>query len=155
MSKSKVIRNSLVSVALAAVVGLAAVSTFSVSTAKADVPETEETIATTYFKDQLVPGSASVGIYETLEDMYLGGDLLSGTKTVDLVETGVLENRSYSQSVLTAEFSAGRDAFFMDYSSVFYTDGDLLTLRELTNSTGDYSITMGIGREETYFSDGF
>ncbi len=120
------------------------------NTAKAE----ETDIAPGYYYDQLY-SQESKDIYDILAGMEKSGDLLTGTATVDLVEKGVLENRPYTSGTISSYFSAARDAFFLDRPDVFYVDGDLLTVRQLTDADGNYSITFGIGREDTYLKDGF
>ncbi len=106
-----------------------------------------------YYFSQLTTNEAR-GIYNALGKMLSDGKLETGTATVDLVETGVLENRAYSQSKLTADYIAARDAFVLDHAAVFYVDFSKMSIRQLQNGN-DYKITLGIGRESDYFADGF
>ncbi len=106
-----------------------------------------------YYGDQLITEN-SKGIYAVLEKMRDNGNLKTGTYTVDLVDEGVLENRAYDQNALMADFISARDAFMLDNAELFYVDFDKLTLSQ-SQSGDSYLITLGIGRDNTYFSDGF
>ncbi len=110
--------------------------------------------ATGYFYGKLTSNDAR-NIYSTLEKLYENGSLKSGTFTVDLVKEGVLKNQSYAQAALMADFSAARDAFTLDNAGIIYLEADKLTVTQSQSEKGDYVITLGIGREDNYFADGF
>ncbi len=101
------------------------------------------------FYDQLTTAEAR-GIYGVLCDMLKNGDLKTGTRTVDLVAEGVYPDAGERPEVIMADFSAGRDAFMFDHPAVFYVDFDKLSI---TVENGQ--ILMGVGRDTTYFRQGF
>ncbi len=107
-----------------------------------------------YYYNQLTTADAR-GIYSFLEKMLADGILQNGNHTVDLIENNVLENREYNQNALMADFISARDAFMLDNSDVFYVDFDKLTITHSQKSANNYVVTLGIGREDTYFADGF
>ncbi len=105
-----------------------------------------------YYYEQLRTEEAK-GIYTTLESMLANGDLEKGNVTVDLVELGILENKAYEKDALMADFISARDAFMFDHN-IFYVDFDKFSLSQTQSGKG-YAVNMGIGREKTYFADGF
>ncbi len=107
-----------------------------------------------YYYNQLTTPEAR-GIYDTLAEMLENGDFENGRTTVDLVERNVLENRLYDREVLMADFSSARDAFMLDYSDIFYVEFDKMSVTQTQLAENQYQIALGIGREDTYFYDGF
>ncbi len=103
------------------------------------------------YYDQLTP--TAKGIYDILAKMRDSGELKTGTKTVDLIEEGVFENREYTQERIMAEFGAARDAFDFDNADLFYVDLSKISIRA-TSKNNKYTISMGIGREANYFAEG-
>ncbi len=106
-----------------------------------------------YYYNQLTTQEAR-NIYSVLENLCEDGKLKSGTYTIDLVEEGVLKNTNYDKDVLMADFSSARDAFVLDNADIIYLDADKFTVTQ-TQKDGNYVITLGVGREDTYFADGF
>ncbi len=109
--------------------------------------------ANKYYYKQLTTAEARA-IYNTLATMLERGLFLDGEYTVDLVEENVLNNQEYDKDELMANFVSARDAFMLDHN-VFYLDFDKLSLTQIQVGTNSYKITMGIGRDTTYFYDGF
>ncbi len=92
-----------------------------------------------YYQSQLTSSDARE-IYDTFSTMTLA----SGTETVELSSV-----QTADWDTLFADFVAARDAYMLDHN-LFYVDFDKMTL-----SQEGTTVTMGIGREETYFHDGF
>ncbi len=107
-----------------------------------------------YFENQLTTKTARA-LYQALGSMLADGSLQTGKASLDLVQAGILENRTYAEKSLSADFYAARDAFCMDHPELFYVDFSKLSLRCLSDGEKNYSITLGIGREDSYFYDGF
>ncbi len=106
-----------------------------------------------YYYSQLATGEA-MGIYRALEKMKEENLFKTGVDTLDLVKEKFLKNEEYDQGRLTFDFAAAKDAFSLDYAELFYVDFSKLSLRQLKNGE-KYRITVGIGRENNYFADGF
>ncbi|MCD8372103.1 MAG: transglutaminase-like domain-containing protein, partial [Clostridia bacterium] len=106
-----------------------------------------------YYYEQLTTNEEKA-FYSALADMKSQDVFKSGTETWNLVEKGYLENKGYNQTTLTEAFGAGRDAFMLDNSDLFYVDFDKISVRMLTDGS-NYKINLGIGRYDNYFADGF
>ncbi len=117
------------------------------------VAQAAETPGDQYYRSQLATAEAR-SIYNALEAMRNSGYMKNGVYTIDLVKDGYLENRTYGKDQLMADFTAARDAFMLDNGALFYVDFDKLSL-SVTQSGGNSSITLGVGRDATYFRQGF
>ncbi len=92
-----------------------------------------------YFQKQLLTDNAKT-IYTAIDTM----NLKTGTDTVTLSHV-----QTDNRDALFADFVAARDAYMLDHN-LFYVDFDKMTLTQ----EGDI-VTIGVGREDTYFKDGF
>ncbi len=110
---------------------------------------TENTGVFRYYYDQLTSAN-SQKIYNRLAAMLTDGRLKTGTANVELLSNGLTDQ---GREALVVDFIAARDAFMLDHN-VFYVDFDKLSLTYTQTSSGNQAI-MGIGRENTYFRDGF
>ncbi len=93
-----------------------------------------------YYQSQLLTDDART-IYDIFDTMALD----SGTQTVTL--SGV---QTDNHEALLSDFIAARDAYMLDHPDLFYVDFDKMSITQ--EGSG---VTMGIGREDTYFHDGF
>ncbi len=119
----------------------------------APVAQAAENTGNEYYRSQLATAEAR-SIYNALEKMRDSGYMKNGIYTIDLVEDGYLQNTAYAKDKIMADFIAARDAFMLDNAALFYVDFDKLSIT-MTQSGSDCSITLGVGREETYFRQGF
>ncbi len=117
------------------------------------VAQAAETTGGGYYRRQLATAEAR-GIYDALEKMRDTGYMKNGVYTVDLVAEKYLQNKFYEKNVLMADFIAARDAFMLDNAALFYVDFDKLSITA-SQSGSNYSITLGVGRDSTYFRQGF
>lgn len=109
-----------------------------------------------YFYNQLKNSTQRV-FYNALVDMYQKGELMKGNAVVELtdkVDSGVLAAQTVGAANLLNDFGAARDAFWLDFPSVFYVDFSAISIR-ITQSGNDYHLYMGPGRYETYYNGAF
>lgn len=108
--------------------------------------------------------------YDAMYEMYVQGIFKTGTQEYDLVEKGhmtsgqlaVYEGRNEE---LLKLFGAARDAFYADYPDIFYVDFSSLSITVSTSGTVEeetvenksaaYTVSLGIGRGDTYYVEGF
>ncbi len=102
----------------------------------------EASVSRGYYYDQLLT-AGSKAVYEALGAM----NLKSGTAVTDLTDIFTVNT---AKDIIMADFTAGRDAFMLDNSHLFYVEFDKMSVTH----TGS-QILMGIGREDTYLADGF
>lgn len=99
-------------------------------------------------------------IYNGIYQMYVKGDLKTGTQDYDLVENGFFTESQVEQyqkgsSELTKAMSAARYAFYADYPEIFYVSFPKLTTRMTRGNDGKYHIYLGSGKNENYYTEGF
>ena len=110
-----------------------------------------------HFYQQLNENAQS--IYDVLYQMYVDGDLMSGTETVDLVEKGAVTKETLDAYIggdrtLADDFSAAKDAFDLECSEAWYVDSSYLSLRVAQKADGEYAAYLGVGRDSTYLLPG-
>lgn len=106
-----------------------------------------------YYYDQLSVSERK--FYRAIGEM----DFKKGNDEYDLiageaVTEAQLSRFSEGNADLLKEFGAAKDAYFLDHPEIFYVDFDALSL-SVGFKNGHYVATVGTGRAETYFSDGF
>ncbi|MDE7273872.1 MAG: hypothetical protein K2N95_12560 [Lachnospiraceae bacterium] len=121
-----------------------------------------------YYYNQL--DSVSKGIYDAMYKMYEQGIFKTGNQEYDLIENGHLTSGQLAayegkQEELLKLFGAARDAFYADYPDIFYVDFSSLSItvstsdasdeEEAENQTAVYKASLGAGKKDTYFVEGF
>lgn len=121
-----------------------------------------------YYYDQL--NADAKGIYDAMYKMYETNIFKTGNQEYDLVAGGHITSEQLAayggnQEAVLKVFGAARDAFYADYPDIFYVDFSNLSI-SLTekqagnasvsdNDTTVYGASLGIGRTDTYFAQGF
>lgn len=110
------------------------------------------------------------GFYDAMYEMYVQGIFKTGTQDYDLVEKGHITSDQLTayegrQEELLKLFGAARDAFYADYPDIFYVDFSSLSItvstnnvteaEEAENKAAEYTASLGTGRSDTYFVEGF
>lgn len=121
-----------------------------------------------YYYNQL--NADAKGIYDAMYKMYETDIFKTGKQEYDLVKGGHITSEQLAayggdQNAVLKVFGAARDAFCADYPDIFYVDFSNLSI-SLTekqsvgssvsdNDTTVYGASLGIGRTDTYFTQGF
>lgn len=112
------------------------------------------------------------GFYDAMYEMYVQGIFKTGTQEYDLVEKGHITSEQLAayegrKEELLKLFGAARDAFYADYPDIFYVDFSSLSITvstnnvteaeeaEAENKAAEYTASLGTGRSDTYFVEGF
>ncbi len=110
-----------------------------------------------YFVNQ-ISGTPKM-FYDALHHMLEKGTFLGGNGYVDMTEFGITQQQIKDhldrKIDLLSDYAIGRDAFYLDYPSVFYVDFSNITLRITKEEKGYYHLYMGAGRYPTYYTEGF
>ncbi len=121
--------------------------------------ETQETVATKYFYNQLTTEAKS--FYHAMEHMLTSGMLKKGNESYDLQDYVTQDQlRSYTEGSqdLLLTMGAAKDAFLADHPDLFYIDSDYLSLRVTSKNTEsglEYHATLGTGRSDSYRNKAF
>lgn len=125
------------------------------------------TNASRYYYSQLNDDAKK--FYDAMYEMYVQGIFQTGSQAYDLVEKGHMTSGQLAvydgkEEELLKVFGAARDAFYADYPDIFYVDFSNLSVsmsrngassEESGNDTAVYQVTLGTGRTDTYFVEGF
>lgn len=125
-----------------------------------------------YYYNQL--SNVAKGFYDAMYEMYVQGIFQTGSEAYDLIENGHVTSAQLAeydgnQNGLLNQFGAARDAFYADYPDIFYVDFSMLSITvsqgsapseeetesETQNEAAVYQLSMGIGRSDTYYVEGF
>lgn len=121
-----------------------------------------------YYYGQL--NADAKGIYDAMSQMYEKGIFKTGKESYDLVANGHLTSEQLAayggnQEALLKVFGAARDAFYADYPEIFYVDFSNLSITVSEKNGPDdsvsdndvavYGASLGTGRTDTYFLQGF
>jgi hypothetical protein len=122
------------------------------------VSATEQgSLASGYFYNQLTADAKK--FYQAIAQMNADGLLKQGNAEYDLISSKTLSKsqiNSYSQNAdVMLAFGAGRDAYRLDHPELFYVDFDYLSVSVGTKTDGTTVATLGTGRADNYFAEGF
>lgn len=121
-----------------------------------------------YYYNQL--SADAKGIYDAMYKMYETNVFKTGNQEYDLVAGGHITSEQLAayggnQEAVLKVFGAARDAFYADYPDIFYVDFSNLSISLTEKQTGNssvsdndttvYGASLGIGRTDTYFTQGF
>ncbi len=111
-----------------------------------------------YFYDQLSPEAKR--FYNALVTMYEDGILKTGTEAYDLTANDVVtQDQLYAYTTgdnsLVNTYGAARDAFYADYPDAFYVNFDNLSITVKQKSDETFTASLGAGRTENYYREGF
>ncbi len=115
--------------------------------------DAEESEPYLYYYDQLSMSERK--FYRAIGEM----DLKKGNDEYDLIESETVTEAQLSRFTdgnadLLKEFGAAKDAYYLDHPEIFYVDFDALSI-SVGLKNGNYVATLGTGRADTYFSNGF
>lgn len=111
-----------------------------------------------YYYNQL--GSEAKGIYDAMYSMYEQGIFQTGTQEYNLVENGHISSEQLAayggkMEDIQKLLGTARDAFYADYPEVFYVDFSNLSITVSGSDESGYKASLGIGRKQDYFVEGF
>ncbi len=116
-----------------------------------EIPTNKETIATSYYYNQL-DDNAKI-IYDGLKREK--NNLLTGNYTIDFDSSfNTLLHEEKGEEKLKASFQSAWNAFYYDNVDVFYVDPSKLVLTteyEVVGGIGNYKVTLGKGENANYF----
>lgn len=151
-------RKRLLAVVLAVLLALPFSMTGAGSSVQAENKKNER-----YYYNQL--GADAKGIYDAMYKMYESDIFKTGTEEYDLMANGHITSEQLAayggnQEAVLKVFGAARDAFYADYPDIFYVDFSNLSINVTETGSSDhdtmvYRASLGTGRTNTYFVQGF
>ena len=135
---------------------LIAVGTYGIGTYRAAAVEL--TSVNNYYGQQLNTKEQKE-FYKAMQQMHSSELFIKGAD-YDLVAGGhvtqaQLDAYANGDTTLLDAMGAARDAFYTDYDDIFYVDFEYLSLRVTQDASGTYHAYLGVGRSDTYWTQGF